>query len=176
NGIGPWSEDLTFQVMTSSGETVSLTGNVTLPGRPQPPDPRWVTTITIQLVSTTGIEPIEAETFNATTDTNGQFTLTDLVAGEYNLLVKPAGALQKTFQAVELQSGENLIDFGGFVFGDANGDNFVNATDFSLLSAAYSACQGDPQYNMAVNFNGDDCVTAADFSLLSVSYGSGGDE
>lgn len=176
NGIGPWSEDLTFQVMTSSGETVSLTGNVTLPGRPQPPDPRWVTTITIQLVSTTGIEPVEAETFNATTDTNGQFMLTDLVAGEYNLLVKPAGALQKTFQAVELQSGENLIDFGSFVFGDANGDNFVNATDFSLLSAAYSACQGDPQYNMAVNFNGDDCVTAADFSLLSASYGSGGDE
>jgi surface antigen len=174
NGIGPWSEDLAFQILTTSGETVSLKGNITLPGRPAAPDPRWVTTLTIKVTSTAAGST--SQTFTVSTDTSGQFTLNDLAAGEYNLLVKPAGALQKSLPGVTLQGGENLIDFGAFKFGDANGDNYVNATDFSLLSAAYSACQGDARFNLASNFNGDDCITATDFSLLSASYGTGGDQ
>lgn len=175
NGIGPWSEDLAFQVITSSGGgLVALQGSLTLPGRPQPPNPSWVTALAVQVISIGSPPP--GQSFNLTTDANGAFTISDLPAGEYDLLVKPAGALQKAFRAVSLQSGENQINFANFKFGDANGDNYVNATDFSLLSAAYSACQGDAKYNLAANFNGDDCVTAADFSLLSASYGAAGEQ
>jgi surface antigen len=176
NGIGPWSEDMTFQVLVSSDETAILTGNLSLPGRPEPPAPSWSTALTLQMVYTSGIEPLEPEVFELTTDANGQFFMPNLTPGEYDLLIKAAGTLQKSFETIELIAGNNQIDFGDFAFGDANGDNYVNATDFSLLSAAYSACQNQPMYNQAVDFNGDGCVTAVDFSLLAGNYGLGGDE
>ena len=125
---------------------------------------------------TSGIEPLEAEVFQKTTDSNGQFVMANIIPGEYTLLIKPAGALQKSFEAVELVAGNNQIDFGRFALGDANGDNYVSAIDFSLLAAAYSACTNTPLYNPAVDFNGDGCVSAVDFSLLAGNYGLGGEE
>jgi len=176
NGIGPWSEDMTFQVLNNNGETVDLTGSLTLPARPEPPDQSWTTAISVQMTYTSTIEPLEPETFDLSTDSNGQFVMAALLPGEYEILIKPVGALQKKFEQVELTQGNNQIDFGSFAFGDANGDNYVNATDFSLLSAAYSKCSDQPLYNPIVDFNKDGCVTATDFSLLAGNFGLGGDE
>lgn len=176
NGIGPWSQDMTFQVLVTNGDTAILTGSITLPGRPTPPDPSWAIALTLKMTYTSGIEPLDAEVFQETTDSNGQFVMANIIPGEYTLLIKPAGALQKSFEAVELVAGNNQIDFGNFALGDASGDNYVSATDFSLLAAAYSACTNTPLYNPAVDFNGDGCVSAVDFSLLAGNYGLGGEE
>jgi surface antigen len=176
NGIGPWSEDMAFQVLVTTGETAILTGSLTLPGRPQPPDPSWSTALTLKLTPAGDSNPMKTEIFERTTDANGQIVIPNLTPGAYTLLIKPAGALQKSFRAVELIAGNNQIDFGKFALGDANNDNYVNATDFSLLSAAYSACKNKPLFNPTVDFNNDGCVTATDFSLLAGNYGLGGEE
>jgi hypothetical protein len=47
--------------------------------------------------------------------------------------------------------------------------------DFSILSAAYGACEGTAGYDYRADFNGDRCVSAIDFSLLASNYGKGGE-
>ena len=54
--------------------------------------------------------------------------------------------------------------------GDANNNNIVNATDFSLLRSQF----GQSGTGLAADFNNDGVVNATDFSLLRGNFGAAG--
>lgn len=58
------------------------------------------------------------------------------------------------------------------VFGDLNGDGFVNLTDFTIFAMAYLSQAGDPHYNSQADLNGDGYVNATDFSIFAGLYSS----
>lgn len=50
---------------------------------------------------------------------------------------------------------------------DANHDGYVNVLDLGLLSDAWLAESGDPNYNPDVDFNMDDVINILDLGILS---------
>jgi hypothetical protein len=77
---------------------------------------------------------------------------------------------------VTLVAGSNSHAFGTLLEGDANDDNHVSLSDFSILSAAFNTRQGDAGYNAAADFNNDGVIDLLDFSLLSANYNQVGEQ
>ena len=101
------------------------------------------------------------------------FTLTGVAAGTYLLAVKGAIWLRQEV-SVDTTGGSAFGVNVTLPTGDVNGDNFVDGTDFSLLSGAYGTAKGDPNFNQDADLNGDGYVDGTDFALVSSSYGAAG--
>lgn len=156
----------------AAGATATIDGSVSLTGRPVPPNNQWLTTLTVKLLSP-GTSTV-LYTFTVNTDTSGKFTIPGLVPGTYDILTKGATTLQTKLSSKVISDGLNAFTLGTLKEGDSNNDNYVNATDFSLLASSYGKCLGTSGYNDYTDFNNDNCVTGADFSLLAANYGLGG--
>src|SRR6185295_3162610 len=139
-----------------AGANISISQSVTLAGtiRPEhrgnPGDPRWATPL-FRVVNGTTISGITAYapggttplgTFLASTDLNGQFSveLTGIVAGTYDLVVKPANGLSVKRASVTLPG--TPVDFGTFSVGDASGDDAINGADVSYMVPSFLLCNG----------------------------------
>jgi len=147
---------------------VRLLGSVTLEGRPPKPDPRWSVPLRVSLTPEQGGGPVA--TCTPTTDQNGRFTCDGLLPGAYVGCVKNSHTLQNC-QTVNLVAGDNSVDFGTLLEGDANDDNCVTILDFSILVTTFGKCIGNPGFDSRADFNGDGCVTIVDFSLLRKNFG-----
>jgi hypothetical protein len=159
------------QNYVATADNATLQGSVSLQGRPSPPDPRWITQLTVDL--TLIGETIPIYSFTPMTDNTGHFMLIDIKPGTYDILVKNSHTLQNK-KTVTLVSGTNTVDFGTLKEGDANNDNYVTILDFSILSFNFNKCQGTGGYDDRADFNEDNCVSILDFSLMSGNYGMGG--
>jgi len=158
-----------FNVSTPTPEPrFTVTANVTLQGRPTPPDPRWAVPISYQLKR--GTDALVNGT--STTDLSGVFTLANLRPGEYTLRVKQAHALATTVTFT--LTADQTVAVGTLTEGDANDDNNVNITDFSILAAAFGTTSLDVNYDARADFNGDLAINITDFSLLAGSFGQTG--
>ncbi|MBK8027195.1 MAG: hypothetical protein IPK19_38850 [Chloroflexi bacterium] len=73
-----------------------------------------------------------------------------------------------------LQAGLNEIDIGTLREGDANDDNIVNISDFSLLASAFGKSEGQAGFDARADFNEDGVINIADFSLLASNFGQSG--
>lgn len=147
---------------TTDPQACRLDGSVSLQGRPTPPNPAWA----IPLVVTVGNTD-----HWVTTDQWGDFALVDLTPGVYDIRVKNRHTLRSVRLAVTLTAGgTSAVDFGTLLEGDANNDNSVNITDFSVLATGFY-----PQYDARADFNEDGQVNVTDFSLLASSFGLHGD-
>ena len=69
------------------------------------------------------------------------------------------------------REGLNVTLLGG----DADGDNYVNASDFLILRKAYGSKLGDPNYDARADFDEDGQINATDFLLMRKNYGTQGD-
>ena len=156
----------------AAGATATINGSVSLTGRPVPPNNQWLTTLTVKLLSP-GTSTVHY-TFTVNTNNMGQFSIPGLIPGTYDILVKGATTLQNKLPSKVVADGLNTFTLGTLKEGDSNNDNYVNATDFSLLAASYGKCLGTTGYNDYTDYNNDNCVTGADFSLLAANYGLGG--
>ncbi|MDX9864733.1 MAG: dockerin type I domain-containing protein, partial [Anaerolineaceae bacterium] len=156
----------------AAGATATINGSVSLTGRPVPPNNQWLTNLTIKLLSP-GTSTVHY-TFTVNTDNMGEFSIPGLVPGTYDILVKGATTLQNKLSSKVISTGLNAFTMGTLKEGDSNNDNYVNATDFSMLAASYGKCLGTTGYNDYTDYNNDNCVTGADFSLLAANYGLGG--
>jgi hypothetical protein len=96
--------------------------------------------------------------------------LAGLTPGTYDIGVKNSHTLRNLVGGVTLVAGTNTIYFGTLLEGDANDDNYVNISDFSLLSAGFH-----PGYDARADFNEDGVVNIGDFSLLATNFGAHGD-
>lgn len=141
---------------------VPLVGHVALQGRPTPPSTRWV--IPLNVI-------VAGNTYNLTTDTNGDFQIASIAPGTYDIRVKGSHTLRNLKQGVVLNETTGTVNFGLLLEGDADDSDCVNSTDFSILRTTYGKRAGDPDYDGRADFNGDSIVSAADFSLLRSNYG-----
>jgi len=111
---------------------------------------------------------------NPIADVSGLSSISDIIPGDYKLLVKYPNYLQMV-ETLTLSEGQNEINIGELIAGDANGDNQVSALDFSILSGSFNLQNGDTAFDVRADFNGDGIVSALDFSLLSSNFNTAGE-
>ncbi len=156
---------------TGTVTTAVLDGGITLEGRPAPPHALQAVSLTVLLTRISD----NVVVFNSTVTTgqNGRFTVPNLSAGTYRLRVKHNLSLSAA-QNLTLSPGTNTITVGMMLMGDANNDNLVNITDFSILAVAFGKSSGQPGYDARADFNGDTLINITDFSLLASNFGKTG--
>jgi hypothetical protein len=155
------------------GPTTTITGKVTLQGRPAAPNAQWQVPVTIELYVTGN--PLPVETFAATTDVNGHFIVSGVPIGTYNVAVKNGHTLKRMKLDQSLVLGGNNIDFGTLLEGDVNNDNFITLSDLSLLINTFNKNAADAGYDARADLNNDGFVTLADLSLLINNFNVGGE-
>jgi len=110
---------------------------------------------------------------NFTTDANGEINIIGLAAGDYDVTetVKGTGwVLAAANPRTVTVSGATTVDFGNQLPGDANQDEKVNLSDFTILKAHFGE---DPAGWTYGNFNTDTTVNLSDFTILKANFGLG---
>ncbi|MBC7947533.1 MAG: DUF4082 domain-containing protein [Chitinophagaceae bacterium] len=153
--------------------TSTLIGQVALQGRPVAPNARWVIPVKVELYATGSPTPIAV--FNTNTNNSGQFVVTGIPIGTYNIRVKSPHTLARIKLNQTIVTGGNSIDFGTLLEGDANDDNEVDLLDFGALLLSYNLVVGPPPYDARADFNADDEVDLLDFGLLLLNYNMAGE-
>jgi hypothetical protein len=148
----------------------SLTGHVTLQGRPAQPSSLQSVPLTLTLRLASGGPDNE---YSTTTDASGFFTVNVPTTGLYNWRVKTLQTLANS-GTVSIAAGSNSQEMGLLRTGDASNDNVVNATDFSILKGTFGKSLGQVGYDARADFTGDDVVNAGDFTLLRTNFGLAG--
>ncbi|MEM7798335.1 MAG: Ig-like domain-containing protein, partial [Chloroflexota bacterium] len=114
-------------------------------------------------------------TFDTTTNSQGEFSVSAVPPGDYQLALKAFIHLQ-TVEVRTLVDGSNTVDFGTQLVGDANGDNSVTLIDFSILADAFNTTVNDPNFQANADFDGNGAVTLVDFSFLATNFNTVGGE
>jgi hypothetical protein len=148
-------------------------GTVDLQGRPPKPDPSWETEVRVSLTVPGDTVPLYSKT--KMTDQYGKFEVGPVEPLTYDVRVKGTHTLQNLVESVSLILGDNTVNMGKLLEGDANDDNCVTILDFSILPGTFGKCEGDPDFDPRADFNQDGCVTILDFSLLATNFGKCGD-
>jgi len=104
----------------------------------------------------------------------GSFTLAGVTPGTYDIKIKESRALSTLRTGVVLVTGTTTVDFSEQRVGDANNDNVVNITDFSLLKASFGKSTGQAGYDRRAEFDGNGVVNITDFVLMKSNFGRWG--
>jgi len=156
-------------------ETGTLQGQVTFAGRGDAPNDKWIEPFVVKL-----FQPGELSqaiwTGVATTNSTGVFTITDVVAGTYDIGIKNATCLSKVATNVTVGFNETkVVDFGTTREGDANDDDYIDASDYAALSYCWFSQPGDANWYAGVDFNRDGFIDASDYAALSYDWLKKGD-
>jgi hypothetical protein len=139
------------------------------------PHPSWAAPVHFTL-NTPGDAGIPLYAFDLTLDQSGKWQ-GDLRVwqGTYDLRLKNMHTLRNVKRGVAISSGINTIDMGTLLEGDADDDNRVSSSDFSLLRSAYFTAEGNPGFDPRTDFDEDDRIRSSDFALLRGNYSKTGD-
>ncbi|MBL8131813.1 MAG: carboxypeptidase regulatory-like domain-containing protein, partial [Anaerolineae bacterium] len=153
------------------GTTGTINGSVTLVSRPPKPHPRWSIPMWVRITPQGGGAPV----FNqmVMTDPYGLFLAPGILPGSYRIWGKGTRSLANAVN-VTVVLGNSPIDLGELIEGDANDNNVVTITDFSILAASFTRSTGQIGFDARSDFNGDGTVNILDFSLLAASFGQSG--
>lgn len=148
----------------------SLVGYILLQGRPAAPNPKYIQNVHVIVKSIYG----GAAVFDGTvvSDQYGRFTVNNLPSGTFTVWVKSDHGLAQS--GIGGVSQSVLQTFNTLLEGDANNDNVVGLSDFSLLANSFGIALGEGGYDARADFNGDDLISLTDFSLLASNYGLSG--
>jgi len=146
---------------TATPIACAMQGRVTLQGRPAPPDPSWVVPLTLTIGNASHM---------VTTDQWGQFTLSGLTPGTYDMRLKHSHTLGNRKSTVTLLPGDaNEVDFGTLLEGDANNDNCVDIRDFYVLKQTFNTSDA------RADFNQDGLVNIYDYYPIKWNFNRCGD-
>jgi hypothetical protein len=155
----------------------ALVGHVNWQGPPAQPSGRQQLPITLTLKS--GATEINYP--SQTTDPSGFFTVSvsGLSSGVYDWRVKGPRFLASSGNltlAGAPQTSAEMNDPGCACqkAGDADNNNVVNSTDFTILKNTFGKSLGDPGYDPRADFSNDNVVNSTDFSILKGNFGLGG--
>ena len=111
-----------------------------------------------------------------TLTSGGAFSLPSIPRKNYQIHVKGALWLAQNLM-VDATQGDAANLSLSLRAGDANNDNFCDASDFGILVGAYSSDSSKPGsgYDPTADFNCDGFVDTTDFGLLVGNYGQAGD-
>ena len=84
--------------------------------------------------------------------------------------VKNAQTLTSKKLGVLVGSGGTAVNFGTLKEGDANNDDVVDVSDFSILRTTFLKSCGAAGFDGRADFNGDCIVDISDFSLLRTNF------
>jgi PKD repeat protein len=167
---GPGGTDSKSMAITVAYEG-DMVGHVPLQGRPAPPHSRWSVPLVVTLARDQDAPTVSA----VQTDANGSFTVTHLIPGSYQVLVKHAHSLGRK-AAFNILGGDTVpVELPTLWEGDASDSNAVEQGDVNILSASYNRAQGAVGYDERADFNVDEYVGIADLSLLASNFGRTGD-
>jgi hypothetical protein len=170
-GAGTWVDPSWILTRVTVGNTATLNGTVTLQGLTVGTS-NYQVTLDVRLFQP-GTTTLIA-TFQATTDVNGNFSVTGITPGTYDVEVKEARRIGRIARGLTLAAGTNTRTFGDLVAGDVSGDDNVTLVDYSRLRASYGKCAGDTGYQPLADFNGDNCIALQDYSRLRANFGVAG--
>ena len=156
------------------GATATLDGTVPLQGRPTPPHASWKGPLSVTLYRQGSAALLQ--TFGVETDNRGRFTLSGIDADVYDIVTKSPHTLAIVRRGVTLVSGDNAIDMGTLLEGDADDDNVVGVADASILAASFGFGVGHPSYSATADLNADGVVNMSDQSLLQANFGKSGEQ
>ena len=139
-----------------------------------PPDPSYAEPLTVNFLAPGSTAVAFVAT--PTTDENAHFTISGVAPGTYDVEVKNSHTLGLMQPNVTINSGVNTLTLGTLLEGDANNDNQVNITDFSILAAAFQTSAGQSSYDPRADFDNSGQVNITDFSLLAGNFGKFGDQ
>ncbi len=149
-----------------------LVGHGTWQGRPTPPNSldQLPLTLTLRLGNTTTTYA------NQTTDASGFFTMpvTTLPSGVYSWWAKGPQFLASSGTVQLTGAASTALEIGQQRAGDANNDNLVDITDFTLLRGTFGKACGDGGYDGRADFTGDCLVDITDFTLQRGNFGQSG--
>lgn len=148
-----------------------VTGTIRLKRPAVLPQPSHAITLTVSLYPTGCPYP---DIRSVRTDAMGHFQVCQLTPGTYDIVVKGYNTLANRLNGVEISTDGEVLNFGLLPAGDADNDNRVTMTDFSLLAAAYGACEGSAAFDLRADISGDGCVNLLDFSMLVSHFGQSG--
>ena len=104
-----------------------------------------------------------------TTDASGNFTISGITPGTYDVGVKGSTSLSKLVAGVTFSSA-TAVDFGALSEGDSSNDDYIDASDYAALSAAWLSWPGQPNWDANADYSRDDYVDASDYALLSFNW------
>jgi len=157
----------------AAGDPATIQTSVALQGRPTPPHELWEIPLTVELRDPTTDTILHI--FAPHTDDQGRFTIEGVMPGTYDLRVKGMHTLANRWSELELVAGDNAVDMGELVEGDADNDNDMDGTDASLVNLAFGTVPGDANWDPRADFNEDEVVNGVDMGLLGANFGRVGD-
>ncbi|MEA3306056.1 MAG: malectin domain-containing carbohydrate-binding protein, partial [Candidatus Omnitrophota bacterium] len=112
-----------------------------------------------------------------TTDSEGSYTIANLMPGIYNISAKTFNSLKTTEVLIKVHEAETTpnIDFilrGG----DTDGNNVVNIFDHSILNMAFGSSPGDDNWDERADFDRNGVVNIFDHSIMNANFGKDGRE
>ncbi|MDW8290218.1 MAG: dockerin type I domain-containing protein [Armatimonadota bacterium] len=110
------------------------------------------------------------------TDANGNYALSNVEPGTYDVAFKASHWLRTVVTGVRVRNADVTGVNVSLTNGDINGDNEVSLLDFGALVAAYGTSPGDANWNPEADLDGDGDVSLLDFGILVRSFGAVGDE
>jgi hypothetical protein len=155
----------------------TLQGHVDLQARPSPPHPQWAINLSVRFFqggNETAWSPV-----NVTTDNNGNFTVSGIASGTYDVGVKSPLTASRLNSSVVL-AGNTTVDFGTLLSGDVNDGvgedpDYISLGDYTKTVTAYDSVPASGNWNAACDFNCDSYVGLDDYTLSVSNYDTVGE-
>ena len=126
----------------------------------------------VLVTSTNGATTYISQDF--TTDGSSVFSVAGLLPGTYRFTVKGDHTLARQFNHTIVDPNSSVTT-AVLLEGDADDNNLINVSDFSILATAFGKSQGQIGFNASADFNNDTIVNILDFSMLAVNFNQIGD-
>ncbi|MBT9153301.1 MAG: Cellulosomal-scaffolding protein A [Firmicutes bacterium] len=107
----------------------------------------------------------------ATTDTQGNFSIGGLAAGTYTLRVATPGFLAASRQIIVNSATPSPTANFVLVSGDLNGDGKIDIFDVVILSNAFGSALGQPHWDVRADLNLDGRVDILDVVAVTRNFG-----
>ncbi len=145
-----------------------LQGTMQIAGRPTPPGNTEAVPLNVKFYAA-GTSTLVHEV-TVSSNANGAFTVLPVANGSYDIVLKHSQTLSVKKQNVTFSGGVVTVSFGMLPVGDANNDDLVDISDFSILRAAFLKTCGQGGFDGRADFNADCVVDITDFSLLHANF------
>jgi len=154
----------------------TLNGTVDLTRKKAKGDSTWITPLVVRFFYTDKTE-VSWSPLNATTDAYGNFTISDITPGVYDVGIKNFTALSELELNRTFTAGNTTnITFTKLREGDSSdGNDRIKLPDFNLILNAYGATPGQPKWNANCDLDRGGKVDLVDFNLVLTNYNKDGD-